>query len=179
MENQKLSPAKFSLPLGLMYGLVLVLIFIVVYVMGIDPVTNTAYKWVNGILSNLILPFLFIYIGCNNFKQQNGGYISFGKCLAIGVGICAIAGLIGGIFSVVFNGIFPEYAEEVFSKTRDQMIEQQPEMTEEQLDMALSMMKKMQAWYIIIPFYTAITAFVGLIHSLIVGAIVKKDRPAL
>ena len=107
---------------------------------------------------------------------MNGGYASFGECLKVGVTICVIAGLVAGIFTVVFNAIFPEYVEELMRKTRSVMLSDNSDMTEEQVDMAIDVTRKFMSPFIAIPSTIAIYAFIGLIYSLIIGAIVKKDR---
>jgi hypothetical protein len=175
MENTA-SPAKSSLIYGLLFGVIMILEFVIGYVMNIDPQTNQGYGIAINVLNFLLLPSIFIYLGCTNYKTKlNSGFITFGECLKIGVTICVIAGLISALFSSVFGVIFPEYFEEMYRKVSRMMMEKNPQMTKEQLDMAISMMKKFSNPAIAIPASIAIYAFIGLIYSLIVGAIVKKD----
>ena len=175
MENTT-SPAKSGLIYGLLFGVIMILEFVVGYVMNIDPQTNHGYGIGINVLNFLLLPSVFIYLGCTNYKTKlNSGFITFGECLKIGVTICVIAGLISALFSSVFGMIFPEYFEEMYRKVSKMMMEKNPQMTSEQLDMAISMMKKFSNPAIAIPASIAIYAFIGLIYSLIVGAIVKKD----
>ncbi|WP_396144057.1 DUF4199 domain-containing protein [Flavobacterium sp.] len=176
MDNTT-SPAKSGLTYGLLFGAIMILEFVVGYVMNIDPQTNPTYGVVISVLNYLVLPLLFIYLGCNNYKTNiNSGFISFGQCLKIGVTICVIAGLVSAIFSGVFGMIFPEYFEEVFDKVGKMMVEKNPDMPSEQIEMSISMMKKFSNPAISIPITVLMFAFIGLIWSLIVGAIVKKDR---
>ena len=170
------SPAKAGLTLGLIFGLIMIFETIIGYVMNIDPVAYPTYGLILNFLNYLILPLSFIYIGCTNFKKMNGGFASFGECLKVGVSICVIAGLVAAIFSVVFNAIFPEYVEELIRKTRAVMLSSDSNMTEDQVEMAIGVTRKFMSPYIAIPSTTAIYAFIGLIYSLIVGAIVKNDR---
>ncbi|MGV8994804.1 MAG: DUF4199 domain-containing protein [Flavobacterium sp.] len=170
------SPAKAGLTLGLIFGLIMIFETIIGYVMNIDPVAYPTYGLILNFLNYLILPLSFIYIGCTNFKKMNGGFASFGECLKVGVSICVIAGLVAAIFSVVFNAIFPEYVEELIRKTRAVMLSSDSNMTEDQVEMAIGVTRKFMSPYIAIPSTMAIYAFIGLIYSLIVGAIVKNDR---
>ncbi|WP_395064599.1 DUF4199 domain-containing protein [Flavobacterium sp.] len=175
MENTT-SPAKSGLLYGLLFGVIMILEFVIGYVMNIDPQTNQGYGITINVLNFFVLPSTFIYLGCNNYKMKlNSGFISFGECLRIGVTICIIAGLISALFSSVFGMIFPEYFEEMYRKVSKMMMEKNPQMTSEQLDMAVSMMKKFSNPVIAIPASIAIYAFIGLIYSLIIGAILKKD----
>lgn len=174
--DQKTSASKSGLQYGLIFGLIMILEFVVGYVMNIDPQTNQAYGITINVLNFFVFPATFIYAGCTNYKTNlNSGFISFSECLKIGVTVCIIAGLISALFSTVFGMIYPEYFEEMYRKISRMMIEKNPEMTSEQLEMSVSMMKKFSNPAIAIPAAIAIYAFIGLIYSLIIGAIVKKD----
>ncbi len=175
MENN-ISPAKSALLYGMLFGVIMILEFVIGYVMNVDPQTNRGYGITINVLNFFILPGLFIFIGCNNFKTKlNSGFISFGQCLKIGVTICIIAAIISSIFSSVFNMIFPEYFQHMFEKMRVIMAEKSPQLTSDQVDMAISFSKKFLNPAIAIPSSAVIYAFIGLIYSLIIGAIVKKD----
>ncbi|MDD5152088.1 MAG: DUF4199 domain-containing protein, partial [Flavobacterium sp.] len=102
---------------------------------------------------------------------------SLGECLKTGVSIAFIAALIYATFSVIFNLIFPEFIDEMISISKEAMLTKNPEMTSEQLNIGLSMMKKFMSPYIVFPFTLAMYSFFGLIYSLIIGAIIKNEKP--
>jgi hypothetical protein len=176
--DQKVSPSKSALQYGALFGVLMVLEFVIVYVMDIDPILNPTTGIVINTLNYLIFPVSIITFGSVNFKKNlNNGFDSFGECLKIGVTICLIAGLIYGVFSAVFNMIFPEFVEEIMKKTRQVMLQQNPNMTSEQAEMAISMTKKFMNPAIVIPATVAMFSFIGLIYSLIIGAFVKNENP--
>jgi len=176
--EQKKSPSKSALQYGVLFGILMVLEFVILYVMDIDPITNPSAGIVINTMNYLVFPVSIITIGCLNYKKKlNEGFISFGECLKIGVTICLIAGLIYGIFSVVFNMIFPEFMEEILKKTKQVMLQQNPTLTTDQLDMAMSMTKKFMSPALMVPVTIAMYSFIGLIYSLIIGAFVKNDNP--
>jgi hypothetical protein len=176
--DQKVSPSKSALQYGALFGVLMVLEFVIVYVMDIDPISNPTTGIVINTLNYLIFPVSIITFGSVNFKKNlNNGFVSFGECLKIGVTICLIAGLIYGVFSAVFNMIFPEFVEEIMKKTRQVMLQQNPNMTSEQAEMAISMTKKFMNPAIVIPATVAMFSFIGLIYSLIIGAFVKNENP--
>jgi tetrahydromethanopterin S-methyltransferase subunit F len=176
--EQKKSPSKSALQYGVLFGILMVLEFVILYVMDIDPITNPSAGIVINTMNYLVFPVSIITIGCLNYKKKlNEGFISFGECLKIGVTICLIAGLIYGIFSVVFNMIFPEFMEEILKKTKQVMLQQNPTLTTAQLDMAMSMTKKFMSPALMVPVTIAMYSFIGLIYSLIIGAFVKNDNP--
>jgi hypothetical protein len=56
------------------------------------------------------------------------------------------------------------------------MLAKNPDMTSEQMEMGLSMVKKFMNPLIVLPVTLAMYSFFGLIYSLIIGAIVKNDK---
>lgn len=176
--EQKISPSKSALQFGLLFGILMVLEFVIVYVIDVDPISNPTAGIVINTLNYLVFPVSIITFSCMNYKKNlNNGFISFGECLKIGVTICLIAGLIYGIFSAVFNMVFPEFMEDLLKKTRQVILKQNPTMTSDQVEMAISMTKKFMNPAIVIPVTVAMYSFIGLIYSLIIGAFVKNDNP--
>jgi len=175
-EETTPSVVKSALPIGLLFGIIMILEFIVSYVMNIDPITTPEIGTIMNTANYFLLPVLFISIACNGYKKSNFGFISFGECLKGGVIVCLIAALVYSLFSVVFNMIFPEFIDEILVKTRAVLIAKSPEMTSDQINMALDYTKKFMNPAILIPITILMYAFLGLIYSLIVGAIIKKDK---
>ena len=73
--------------------------------------------------------------------------------------------------------IFPEFVEDIMKKTRQVMLQQNPNMSSEQAEMAISMTKKFMNPAIVIPATVAMFSFMGFIFSLIIGAFVKNENP--
>lgn len=176
MENTT-APSKSYLQFGLFYGLIMILSFVIIYALGIDPIENPMIGTVSSIFNYFFFPILFIFLGCNLFKKNNNGYISFVECLKVGVSIAFIGALVFAIFTVVFNLIFPEYMEEILGQTKQIMLKQNPNLTSEQLEMGVSMTKKFSNPLFSVPITIVMFSFLGLLYSLVVGLIVKKDNP--
>jgi hypothetical protein len=175
MENKQ-TTSKFALQYGVLFGIIIIVEFVLGYVLDIDPIANKAYGIVINLLNYLILPSVLIYVACNSYKITiNSGFISFSECLKIGVTICVLAGLISSIFAAGFMYILPEYVEDVIRKTRSVMLESNPEMTSEQAEMGLSMVKKFMNPVFSIPITVVMFSLVGLVFGMIVGAICKKE----
>jgi hypothetical protein len=175
--EKAISPAKSALNFGVLFGVILVIEFVLAYALNIDPQTNKGFGITINVLNYLIIPVTLIYMGCNNYKNKlNEGFISLGQCLKIGVTICLIAALIYGIFYVVFDMLFPEFSQELIAKVEKVMIEENPDLPSDQREMALSMTKKFMHPALLLPVTLVMYSFIGLIYSLIIGAIVKKDK---
>lgn len=176
--EKNISPAKSGILYGVLFGVIMILEFVIMYVVGMKSLVNTIFGTIINVANYLIFPILFIFIGCNNYKKKiNNGFISFSECLKTGVSITVIAALISATFSVLFNLIFPEFADEMIAITKEQMLKSNPNITSQQLTSGLAMVKKFMNPLIVFPFTVAMYSFIGLFYSLIIGAIVKNEQP--
>ena len=175
--EKTVSPSKSAIQYGVVFGIIMILELVISFSFNITP-ENKAFGISINILNFLILPITLIIIGCNNYKDKlNSGFISFSECLKIGVTICIVAAIVYTLFSIIFNMIFPEFAENILNHVKEGIIKQGEGKPKEQTQMALAMTEKMMKPYFVLPITIVMYAFIGLIYSLIIGAIVKKDRP--
>ena len=175
--EKTISPSKSALQFGVLYGIIMILELVVSFSFNIDPTSNKSYGIIINLLNFVILPVTFILLACNNYKNKlNSGFITLSESLKIGVTVCIIAALLYAIFSSIFNMLFPEFVEQILNSTKKAMLEQNPDMPKEQMDMALSWTEKIMSPVFAIPITLVMYAFIGLIYSLIIGAIIKKER---
>lgn len=173
METEKGSVKKIALQYGLILGLVSVLLSVVVYVMG----QTYDQPWWQSVLSFLIMLGCIVY-ALKAFKNDNGGFLSLGEALKVGLAVALIAGIIGMIFNLIFiNIIEPDFAANILEKAQENMVEQNPNMTEEQMEMAISMTEKFTSPAIMSAFAIIGSLFFGFIISLIAGLIMKVNKP--
>lgn len=176
--ERSVSPGKSGLVYGVLFGVIMILEFVIMYIIGMRSLVGTSAGVIVNIANYLVLPLLFIYLGCINYKKNlNNGFISFGEALKVGVSITFIAALIYGLFNIAFNFIYPDFINEMISITQDDMIKQNPNITSKEMEMGIEMMKKFMNPLIVLPVTLAMYSFFGLIYSLIVGAIVKNENP--
>ncbi|MEZ4887846.1 MAG: DUF4199 domain-containing protein [Chitinophagales bacterium] len=106
--------------------------------------------------------------------QANQGFINHGQVISVGVLIAVIAAFILGLFSIIYmQYINPEMMEQVILIQEEKFIEQG--MSDDQIEKAISMMRKFSHPMFSIPFTVLWYAFVGLAVSAIAGFFVKKD----
>ncbi|GGB74404.1 hypothetical protein GCM10007424_12890 [Flavobacterium suaedae] len=170
------SPGKASLQYALIFGVLMILELVIGYSLDLNAQADPVAGIVMNLLNFLILPVTFISLACNHYKKINGGYISFGQSIKCGVSVTALAALIFSVLNALFYVILPEAKEKVLLQQKEALA-QQPGMTSETLKQAVSGIEFFMQPYITIPFTIIMFTFVGLIISLIVGAIVKKDNP--
>lgn len=176
--EKSISPAKSGLLFGVLFGILMVLEFVIMYIIGMKSLVNTSAGMIVNIGNYLIFPIIFIYLGITNYKKNiNNGYVSYGECLKTGVSITFVAAFVYATFNVIFNFIFPEFIDEMISISKDGMLKKTPNITSEQLEAGISMIKKFMNPLIVFPVTLAMYSFFGLIYSLIIGAIVKNENP--
>lgn len=180
MENKNAVQPKLSssiMPYGVIFGVIMIVELVVMYILKPDPIENGWVGTVNNLLNFLVFTSVFIFLGCSNYKKANGGYITLGQCLKVGVGVCALAALLYAVFYFIFTLIFPEFIPEAIEQIKRVTVRTNPSMTSEQLEMSISVMEKMMAPYVAGPISIVMYSFIGLIISLIIGAIIKKENP--
>jgi len=133
--ERSVSPGKSGLIYGVLFGVIMILEFVIMYIIGMRSLVGTSAGVIVNIANYLVLPLVFIYLGCINFKKNlNNGFISFGEALKVGVSITFIAALIYGLFNIAFNFIYPEFINEMISITQDDMIKQNPNITSKEME---------------------------------------------
>ena len=181
MENtvtfEKPNFAKSITPYGIIFGVIMILELVIMYTLKPDPIKSGWIGTMTNTLNYLLFTSLFITLACNNFKKANGGYIKFGQCLKIGVGVCALAALQYAVFYFIFTLIFPEFIPEMIEQIKIVTVHNTPQINSEQLKMTMSIMESTMQPYFAGPITIVMYSFVGLIISLIIGAIVKKENP--
>ncbi|MGJ8593443.1 MAG: DUF4199 domain-containing protein [Aquaticitalea sp.] len=171
METQKLQARKFILNYGLILGVISILIGVVMYVTNL----YIEKSWISSLLSILVMIVIISY-GINEFKKHSGGFLNLGQALKIGVGIALVAGIIGVIYQLIFiNFIEPDFMEQMMQLQFDKMIEDNPDMSQEQIDMSIEMAKKFSSPWITMAISIVGSLFLGLIISLIAGLVMKKE----
>ena len=173
MENQQATAKKFVLNYGIMLGIISVIFGVIMYVTNVylDP----------GIIYTLIgflVLIVIISLGIKAFKSENGGYLSLGEALKVGIGVAVIGGIIAAVWSfVLMNYIEPDYMNQMMEVQREKMVEAQPDLTESQLDAAEEMTAKFASPIMVVAFSLIGNLFFGLIISLIAGLIMKNKNP--
>ena len=171
METEKLTPGKFALNYGLVLGLVMIAIAVVMYVTGMALELK---QWPQY-LYYIIFPVTVIY-AISQYKKSNGNLLRLGEAIKIGVLIGVISGLVYAVYGLIFNYIIdPEFMDLMMEATRDKMLEN-PNMTEEIVDQSMAMMEKFMSPLLGTAMWIAMSAFFGLIYSLIGGLVMKKEE---
>ena len=159
-----------SLRFGLLTGLVSIIYMFILFVS--NAATNTAAQWLG-----LAIPIVGIYLAHQNYKSQNGGFMSYGQGLGIGVLLSTFSSLLTTAFNYVYRTIIdPEMSGRMMETVRAKM-EAAGNMTDEQIDAAIKMSEKFSSGPISIVFGVLVTVFTGFLISLIISAFTKHAQP--
>ncbi|MFT5250521.1 MAG: hypothetical protein ACI93P_002263 [bacterium] len=173
MENQKSSIKQIALNYGVIWGLLSVALSVVAYV------TNNYIDrpmWLT--IAGLAIMIGIIVYGLKAFKSDNEGFLSVSEALKAGLAISVIAGIIGTLYNLLFVTVIePEFINQTLEFTRETIITDNPDMTQEQLDMTMGITEKMMTPLVMSAMGIIFTLFLGFITSLFAGLIMKVNRP--
>ena len=183
--EQKNSMQSLILKFGAILGVVSIIIHLINYSFG-----DVYYQFkseslkadgkvmniIIGLLGLLAMIFIIVY-AIKAFKNSNGGFLSLGQGVKIGLGIALISAIIGVIYNFIFiNVIEPGFFAKGYEFMEQALIEKYPDMPEEQLEMSLNMAKKFASPVGSSLMSLVMSLFLGLIISLIGGAVLKKNE---
>ncbi|MDT0643281.1 DUF4199 domain-containing protein [Zunongwangia sp. F363] len=172
METENTSPGKVGLNYGIILGLIIVVIQVIMYVTGM---ALEGVQW--PIYIYYVIFAALIFAAINAFKKSNNGYLSMSQALKTGVAAAVISGLIFLVYSILLVYVIePGYSEQVIDATRDKLAET-GNMTDEQIEMTLEWVEYGTNPFIGGAIWIGLSALMGLIYSLIGGAIMKNKNP--
>ena len=167
---EKVSSARISLKWGLIFGLLGVVSSTVMYTMG--WFSQTAIT----IVVSIVLFFTIAFLAMREFRDLNGGFMTFGQGVGLGMLLSVTAGVIAGVYDFVYK----QFVDTTLVDKQISLLEEKyesmgmsPEMIEQSMGSAKVMMDGPFALLSVVLTY----AFMGLICSLIMAAIMKKNQP--
>ena len=125
---------------GAYLGLGLIVISFIVYLLGLEEQKSI----VPSLLNNFLMIGAIVYSVKAYRDNLNGGYISYSQSLKIGTSVVFFASVILAFYTFLFvTFINPEYLENIIKVAEQEILFSNPEISDEDLDMALSMTQKM------------------------------------
>lgn len=171
MEEKKPTTGKFALTFGIILGIISIVFNVILYMMDLQFQGGFAILIINALIMLAI-----IIVGMRQFKKENGGFMSFGEAIKIGLGIALIAGVLGIIYQqLLINVIDPEYMQKAVDYQRAVMAEN-PKLTPELIDQQIEMQQKFSKPWIQMAFALVGSLFFGFILSLFPALAMKKTE---
>lgn len=172
MEETKTSSFKVAINHGLMLGGVLIVFSYLMYLLGVDFDSKLQYF-------SYIIMIAGLFIGIKQWRDKyNNGFISYGDAFKNGFFTMLIAGILTSIWVLLFfTVVAPDEIGKMLEIAEEKMYESQPDMTDEQLDLAMKWTKMFMSplWMAIWGFLGNI--FAGLVLSAIIAIFIKKEKP--
>jgi len=172
MKNNKKSLMKNSLDFGVLAGVLICIISLLTYLFSLSN-----YKWaINTIIA--IVMIILIYLGSKNHaKNSHNGFINYTDALASGILIGFFSSIIFGIYVYcLYKFIDSTLIEKMLNTSRDALMKNNPNMTEEQVENALEISKKFMAPIIISLSNIFSLTILAFILSLIISVFVRKKN---
>lgn len=173
MDNFTQNQQPTITPVALKYGLITALVSIVytLILMVLDMSDNT---WLSSL--SFIIMIAGIVLAMKEYRTLNYGFMSYGQGLGIGTIVSAISGLLSGIFMWLYTSfVDTEYMARMRDKQVEAMLDQG--LSDEQVDAAISMSESFQGPLTMILGGLIGAIVVGFLLSLILSAIMKRNRP--
>ncbi|WP_228851142.1 DUF4199 domain-containing protein [Aegicerativicinus sediminis] len=172
MEATSTSSKKIIINTGLLLGLASIGLSVILYILNMHLEQNM----VSGLIGLLII-LIFVVYGIKQYKKANENLLSISQALKVGVGVALIGGIVSVLYTLIFiNVIEPDFMNQMAEVQREAILKSNPDMTDEQLQTALSFAKKFSSPAIISAMSLIFSVFFGFIFSLITGLIMKNDR---
>lgn len=170
MENDKPSIKPIAYNYGLYLALISIAVLIILYALNIES------HWIASLISTVATITIY-YFGINAYKKLNSNLLSIKDGLKTGMGIALIGGIISALYAAIhYSYIMPEFLSRKKDEAIADMMAQNPNLQGEQLDTALYFVDITASTFFISTMMLLGSLLFGFIVSLIISAILKKDR---
>lgn len=173
MENFE-TPVITVRQTGIRYGVILGLISVAYFMVLVLSGINTADGWVRW--SGFIFNAALVVLGQIYFRQNGGGYMSFGQGMGIAFWIALISSVISTAFTVLYMTIIdPDFAQMIQDMQMEAMAEQG--LSDEQIEQAMKMAAAFTTPPMLFLFGVLGGIFSTMLIALIATFITKKENP--
>lgn len=168
MEDQ-VSPARVALKFGLLTSLGIIILTTLLNVTGLA---------LNKVVSNIVYIVLIagLVLAMKDLRNENKGHLSYGQGVGLGLLVSAIVGLLVSMFIMFYHQfIDSSLLQQQLDAVRIEM--ESKGMEDAQIESAMEMTRKFMTPGLL--FVLSVFGYLisGLILSLIISAIMKKDKP--
>jgi hypothetical protein len=173
MEEKKQSSIANGFSFGMITGGAMIILSLILFLL--DQHMNRALTWT----AYIVMIAGMIY-GTLEYRKKSNGFLSYGQAF----GSCFWIGLFAGILSTVYFVVFvqfihPGFMNEMMDLTRQQMIESQPDMSEEQMEKALEISSAFMSMPAMAIMGLVSYAIGSSVFGLIIAIFLKKEDPSL
>lgn len=167
--EEKTSTARVALKYGVL-GSVVIMVY--------STILNVAGLSQNKVLSSLSFVFMLVAIvlAMKDFKEKNGGFMTYGEGLGLGSLTSAVMGLLSSAFTMFYIQFIDNT---LLAQGLDQVREDMEKrgMDDSQIDQAMELSQKFMSPGVV--FVMGVIGYVvmGFIVTLIIAAIMRREKP--
>ena len=163
---------KFGMNYGALLGIFLIFFAILFWMLGLDNEKSI----VPSIVNNLVIISFISYSIVQYRDKINNGYISYSHALKLGTTLAFFSSIIMAFYTFFYmTYLNPDMIADVMNTTEYTILESDPNISDEELDMALSMTAKLlQPHWMMLTGVLAGT-FMGFLYSLLISLFTKRD----
>ena len=165
---------KFGMNYGAVLGLILILVALLSWVLGVDEQESM----VPSIINNIVI-IGFLYYSILQFRDKmNNGFISYSESLKLGTTVAFFSSVIMAFYTFIYiSYLNPDMLANIMYMTEQAVLESNPEISEEELDLALEMTGNFTQphWLMIMGVLSG--TFMGFFYSAIISFFVKNNDP--
>lgn len=163
------STARVALKAGLITGLAMTVYTIILNLAGVAQSSPLHYVSILLLIGGLVYAM-------RDFKELNGGYMSYGQGLGVGSLTAGVAGLLSSLVNMFYlKFVDPSLLQRTLDEQRIQMEDRG--MTDAQIEQAIDITQQISGFSFL--FVTLFMLFVGFVLSLVIAAILKRDQDVL
>ncbi len=163
------STARLALKWGAILGAALIAYTLVLYLT--DNVGNSKLGFIS-----IIMSVAGLVLAMRDFRTLNGGYMTYGEGVSLGTLTAAVSGLLSSLFQAFYTTLIdPTIMTRMADKARVQL-EETGKLTDEQIEQQMSFVTMFQSPGITFAFGVIASVIFGLLLSLIIAAIMKKNK---
>jgi len=159
---------------GLYLGLISIVLSSIFWATGLfSPGDNNT--WVSVV--SIVVSLGVLYIAGTELKKASGGILPFGTAFKGLFGVTVISMLFSLVWMVVYTTVLePGFQQTIVDQSYEKMLEQNPDMPEEQIDMEISMTEKFTSPLAMVLFTAVFGLVFGAIQALIMALVVRKEE---
>lgn len=175
IDPSSVSPYHVALKYGGIVGLVLAILGLVLYLTGIsDPADQNSAANSGISCLNYIVMIIGVVLAIKYHRDEElGGYLSYGRGVAVGTLTGLVMGIIGAVWTVIFMTLIaPDMSEAIMDAALENAQQGQEELTEKMVGIFTNPFSMAG----LIVFFSVL---LGLITSLIASAVLKKEPPVV
>jgi len=170
MEEKSRSLSQHALMYGLMTGVVMIVLSLVLYL------ANLYMNQTLGYISYIFMIGGMVLGSIEYRKKYLNGFMTYGKAFSS----CFLIGLFAGILASIYMFFFAQFihpglVQEFLERTREQMVNSNPNMTDEQIEQALSVSARFMTPVFLAIWGLVANILIGAVLSLIIGLFLKKE----